>query len=319
MRRGDAMNGPFGVDMFGESLAPKPSGVVAARFIMPPFSVLDARSGAWQDRKRAWLSTGIRGEVGRACHGSCAWGDLSEHPRSAESTRKIASVGDGATVFDPVLCELAYRWFCPPAGLVLDPFAGGSVRGLVAGALGRGYYGIDLRAEQVAANEEQAEAIATAVCPAWVCADSASALASAPPADFVFSCPPYGSLERYSDDERDLSAMTEERFVEAYRTIVAAACARLRADRFACFVVGDYRDTRGAYRDFVGTTVGAFRNAGLALYNEAALVTAVGSASMRVSKQFAAGRKLCKTHQNVLVFVKGDWRKAAAACEDMSA
>jgi hypothetical protein len=27
-----------------------------------------------------------------------------------------------------VLCELAYRWFCPPGGLVLNPFAGGSVR-----------------------------------------------------------------------------------------------------------------------------------------------------------------------------------------------
>jgi len=27
-----------------------------------------------------------------------------------------------------------------------------------------------------------------------------------------------------------------------------------------------------------------------------------------------AGRKLGKTHQNVLVFVKGDWRKATEAC-----
>jgi DNA modification methylase len=38
----------------------------------------------------------------------------------------------GTSIFDPVLCELAYRWFCPPGGLVLDPFAGGSVRGIVA-------------------------------------------------------------------------------------------------------------------------------------------------------------------------------------------
>jgi hypothetical protein len=54
------------------------------------------------------------------------------------------------------------------------------------------------------------------------------------------------------------------------------------------------------------------REAGCGYYNEAVLVTSVGSASMRVTKQFNAGRKLCKTHQNVLVFVKGDWRKAAA-------
>lgn len=36
-----------------------------------------------------------------------------------------------------------------------------------------------------------------------------------------------------------------------------------------------------------------------------------GSASMRVTKQFESGRKMAKTHQNVLVFCKGDWKKAA--------
>jgi len=35
------------------------------RFIIPPFSVLDARSGYWQARKRAWLSLGIQSELGR--------------------------------------------------------------------------------------------------------------------------------------------------------------------------------------------------------------------------------------------------------------
>jgi hypothetical protein len=33
-----------------------------------------------------------------------------------------------------------------------------------------------------------------------------------------------------------------------------------------------------------------------------------------VGKQFSSGRKLGKTHQNVLVFIKGDPRKATAAC-----
>ena len=35
------------------------------RFIVPPFSILDARQGYWQDRKRAWLSLGIQSELGR--------------------------------------------------------------------------------------------------------------------------------------------------------------------------------------------------------------------------------------------------------------
>ena len=68
------------------------------------------------------------------------------------------------------------------------------------------------------------------------------------------------------------------------------------------------------YRNFVADTISAFRDAGMALYNEAVLVTAVGSLSIRVGRQFEVGRKLGKTHQNVLVFVKGDPRKATAWC-----
>jgi hypothetical protein len=94
---------------------------------------------------------------------------------------------------------------------------------------------------------------------------------------------------------------------------VAASVALLKPDRFACFVVGDFRDNAGLYRGFPWRTIQAFEDAGLALYNEAVLVTAVGSLPIRVRKQFESGRKLGKTHQNVLVFVKGSPRKATEA------
>lgn len=41
------------------------AGSLAERFGVPPFSVLDARQGYWQDRKRAWLLLGIQSELGR--------------------------------------------------------------------------------------------------------------------------------------------------------------------------------------------------------------------------------------------------------------
>jgi hypothetical protein len=47
------------------SPAPEPSATLADRFGIPPFSVLDARKGWWQDRKRAWIDLGIRSELGR--------------------------------------------------------------------------------------------------------------------------------------------------------------------------------------------------------------------------------------------------------------
>jgi ParB-like chromosome segregation protein Spo0J len=40
-------------------------GKLSDRFGIAPFSVLNAREGWWQDRKRAWLSIGIQSEIGR--------------------------------------------------------------------------------------------------------------------------------------------------------------------------------------------------------------------------------------------------------------
>jgi hypothetical protein len=229
-----------------------------------------------------------------------------------------AAAGAGTSIFDPVLCELAYRWFCPPGGLVLDPFAGGSVRGIIAALLGRRYIGVDLSARQLDANREQAARLCSAAesQPAWHHGDS-RALAELLPADvradFVFSCPPYADLERYSDDPLDLSTLPYPEFLAAYTAIIAAAVARLRPDRFACFVVGDLRDRAGFYRGFVRDTQAAFEAAGARLYNDAILITAVGSLPIRVSAMFEGARKLGKTHQNVLVFCKGDPKAATAA------
>jgi DNA modification methylase len=232
----------------------------------------------------------------------------------------ILEVGStGTSIFDPVLCEIAYRWFCPPGGAVLDPFAGGSVRGIVASKLGRAYTGIDLRSEQIDANRAQAQQICKDPMPKWVCGDSREVLPAlaqngiTPQFDFIFSCPPYTDLEVYSDDPRDLSTFDYDEFRSAYADIIAGACGLLKPDRFACFVVGDVRDSKGFYRNFPGHTIEAFEAAGLRLYNEAILVTAVGSLPIRAGKQFAATRKLGKTHQQVYVFCKGDPRKATEA------
>ena len=216
----------------------------------------------------------------------------------------------GTSIFDPVLCELSYRWFCPKGGTILDPFAGGSVRGIVASRLGYPYVGVELRGEQVAANRTQAH-LATGPTPIWHHGDSReiAQIVGDLQVDLVFSCPPYADLERYSDDPKDLSTLDYREFLPAYREIIAATVARLKDNRFAVFVVGDVRDRKGFYLNFPADTIAAFQDAGARLYNEAVLVTAVGSLSLRAGKQFQAGRKLGKTHQNVLIFFKGDPRK----------
>lgn len=603
---------------------------LAERFLVPPFSVLDARQGYWRERKSAWLALGIKSEVGRGenlLHMSDtvlsggkknagykkggtaavrrtrpAFSGQPGHQSTDGAKGRAFNGGaspalegwSGTSVFDPVLCEIACRWFCPAGGAVLDPFAGGSVRGIVAASLGLHYVGVDLRPEQIAANEEQARTIlgkgrpamprpkgdkrvtnpheltpvheaggfffkrddlfdlgganggkaralavlllegperpegtvivtccsrqsphqervalacralglrarihipagestpetlaaeqagaeivrhdhgrlsvlkaranqdaaenrgllvpwameheaavaATAaqvknipksvkrvVVPTgsgmtlagilhgleaegrtdvkvlavsvgagwrervhrfgpvgyearveeaksplryeqfapsatlagikldpqyeakcipfmqpgdllwcvgsrqdtdplevgsgsarWICGDSKDEVPKLEAAfDLVFTCPPYFDLEQYSDDPRDLSnAETYHDFMRALENIVASAATKLKDNRFAIVAVGEVRaDGSGAYRGLVPDTIHAFEKAGLAFYNEAILVTPVGSLPIRVAKMFGPSRKLGKTHQNVLVFIKGDPVIASEAC-----
>jgi hypothetical protein len=556
----------------------KQVGALRDRFGVPPFTVLSARDGWWQARKRGWMALGIRSELGRD-------GLATPTVNSSEGKYEYFSGrgnAEGGSVFDPVMTELAYRWFCPLGGTIIDPFAGGSVRGVVAAKLGRNYHGSELRAEQVEANRLQwaemrdksgieiplpdfaddntpdltpvedrgpyrvkrddafcvgggrggkvrtcwtlaqgAQGLVTAgsrsspqvnivaqvarklgipcrvhtpqgelspevrmaqaagaevvqhkagynnviiararedaaetgwreipfgmechaaihatagqvanlpddierivvpvgsgmslagilhglkqrgldvpvvgvrvgadpvgrldeYAPAdwrdmvtlvesgldyhdsapvtdlhglrldpiyeakclphlqdgdllWVVGIRASEVVAAPvgeptwhnadsrfitqtltgvEGDMVFSCPPYADLEVYSDDPNDLSTLGYEEFKDAYFEIIRETCTLLKDNRFACFVVGDVRDKRGHYYNFVGDTVEAFRAAGLHYYNEAILVTPAGTLPLRAGKQFEAGRKMGKTHQNILVFVKGDAKLATQA------
>lgn len=223
----------------------------------------------------------------------------------------------GTSIFDPVLCETQYLWFTATGDSIIDPFAGGSVRGIVAVAMGRHYTGVDLRQEQVDADIANAE-ICTGERPTWICGDSRNIRSIAPGEyDFLFTCPPYGNLEIYSDDPADLSNMDEDGFDIAYCEILSNAVAMLKQDRFACVVVGNYRDKKGYLHDLVGLTVRAMESAGCRYYNDFVFVTPCGSLPIRAGKAFQASRKMGRTHQYCLCFVKGDPKKAAERLGDV--
>lgn len=311
------------------------------RFLIPPFSVLDARGGVWAERKQAWKALGLRSELGRGNDGDKTRGGLTfsissqppsvymaknayeEKIRAKISWEEFAALfpdamqQGGTSIFDPVLCEVAYRWFCPQGGAIIDPFAGGSVRGIVAALTGRRYTGVDLSERQIAANRENwreiaHESVLAEECheitdPQWICGDSLRIGELAPGEyDLLFTCPPYGDLEVYSDRPEDISNKDYPEFLRLYREILRKAAGMLKQNRFACVVVGDIRDKKGFYRNFIGDTIRACEDAGLRYYNEAILVMAYGSLAIRAGKQFTASRKLGKAHQQMLVFCNGD-------------
>lgn len=299
---------------FGLGSAKAPKGPLNVRFGYPPSSCFNTREENWIKRRRRWLKLGIRSEVGR---GENLVYQLKE---TLSDGSKAARHDSQTSIFDPVLAELCCNFWGQPGGIILDPFAGGSVRGIIASILGFRYYGIELRPEQVEANYAQLAELKELIKdlggkpPKWVCGDSLEKLDDAPRADFVFSCPPYGNLEKYSDLEGDISKMTYAEFLEAYGEIISKAASKLKNNRFACFVVANYRDRNkgGGLVDFVGDTTFAFEASGCRFYNEIILLNNFGTGAMRAATNFCRGAcKVVKTHQNVLVYCKGDPKKAA--------
>lgn len=224
----------------------------------------------------------------------------------------------GTSIFDPVLTETVISWYTAESDSILDPFAGGSVRGIVAGELNRRYTGVELRAEQIEANQEQGVAIAPKIMPLWICGDSVNIQTLAEGEyDFILTCPPYGNLEIYSDDPSDISNMTDADFDKTYSEILHNTVAMLKQDRFAAVVVGNYRNKKGFLRDLVGLTVRAMEDAGAYYYNDFVVVTPIGSLPIRAGQPFQKSRKMGRTHQYLLIFCKGDPKKATERLGDV--
>ncbi len=262
--------------------------------MIKPFSILDTRSKEWQERKRWWINTyNIQSELGR------------------ENTESRARFWEDNTVsiFDATLCEKMYEWFCPKEGRILDPFAGGSVRGIVASEMGYIYNGIDLSEEQIDANKKQSSK------PTWITGDSEWVIDSIydKTQDFVFTCPPYYDLEKYTDNPADLSNMEENEFDKKYFSILNKAARKLKDNRFFTIVVSEVREQSttgnykiGKYKGLVWKTIRACEEAGLHFYNDMVLFNSQHQASRVVDTYFERNRKVASVHQNILVFVKGN-------------
>lgn len=287
-------------------------------FIAPPFSIFKANSGEWQTRKNDWLALGIKSELGRNKTFKSLQ-KLHESRRDLTETQLKNSYKAGISIFDPVLCELVYSWFSKEDDTILDPFAGGSVRGIVASILKRHYCGIELRQEQVEANIQNASELCKDYTPEWIIGDSCKILDTLEnnSYDMMLSCPPYLNLEVYSNNPDDISNMKHSDFFNIYSQIINKCYAKLKDNTFAVWVIGEVRNKDGNYYNFLGDTIKTFINAGFKYYNEIILETPVGTAALRAAAGFKCSRKICKIHQNVLVFLKGNAKVAAERLGDV--
>lgn len=186
------------------------------QFIIPPFTVLDTRTGYWQARKRLWRERigATNGETREGiifspemCYPQLyvKFGEIRKTlPEKMNFTQYLDTLPDevleaerkknlaaGVSLFDPVLSEILCQWFTPHAhSNICDPFAGDTQKGMVFAILGHRFTGIELRPEQVETNRRDL-AGRNLECQ-YICDDGRNIRKhiEASTQDLLFSCPP---------------------------------------------------------------------------------------------------------------------------------
>lgn len=284
------------------------------KFIVPPFSILDAKSGYWMKRKQAW-ETILKDREFNVRDIGVKNNTPYINQFDTEDFRGMKSPTAGnVSTFDPFLCEILIRWFSLAEMKILDPFAGGCVRGLISNFLQRKYYGIDISKKQCDHNYVQlnrikdAYSLDTINSPTWICGDSELVLQDIDVQfDMLLMCPPYYNLEQYTKEPQDLSNQkTYSDFINKFARIIEKCYSVLRENSFAVAVVEEIRDEHGIMYGFVPDVIKTFTNCGFQYYNEIILENRVVSLGIRCPKYFDRSRKVGRHHQNILVFYKGN-------------
>jgi DNA methylase len=199
---------------------------------LPPVRAFDAERGALRSRFGAAPLSVISIDANAQRERT-----LREYVGDAGQLRGSASV------FSPVLATFMIGAYSNPGEVILDPFAGGGTRAVMAAELGRRYLGVELRPEEAQrVNTRLAELdlghlahvhVGDATAFAWrehVEPDTAAA---------VLTSPPFWALERYNGGPADLSeAPSYEQFRDALAAVIRQLTPVLAHDAFAAWVVG---------------------------------------------------------------------------------
>jgi hypothetical protein len=255
----------------------------------PPYSVLDAAGGWWQRRRAYWQALGVTDAGDRPTV-------ISRGPSAASSESGNVEAIPRESQFSPVLTELLVDWYSEPGDLVFDPFCGGPIRGVVATMMGREYHGVDVRVEQIEANRVAYPDLDYI----WRVGDARSAVPHRA-ANLVLTCPPYHNVERYSDQNNDLSAMSWPAFVESHLAAVQSARMILDDGGWAAWVVGDFRAPDGELRRFPDLVASQMSAAGFTIWNRHIVRHPLVTAQMRYGPVWRSSNKATTTHAEVIV------------------
>lgn len=183
---------------------------------------------------------------------------------------------------------------------VIDPFAGGAIRGAVAAVRGFEYHGVDIWPEIIEENRGICSSLG--VNPHYHLGDGTTLDCVEGKFGFAVTCPPYWKLEDYSGQETCLAtAKTYEEFNARIAKLPLALRSRLEPGAFACIVVADIT-VDGILIDLPGDTIANFKMGGFIFHQRIVLVDPFGSGPRRKGRLWETAKKLVRRDQHVLVF-----------------
>lgn len=288
------------------TLLPGPPPTPLASRDITPLTVLQTARRGWQARRKQWISAGIDDGDGR--NHIQVWPTIV----NGQGIRWQRTV----SIFDPVLTETMIEWWTLPGDTIIDPCAGGPVRGIIAAYYGRHYIGVDISPQQVAANQGKYEDWQsrglTSGTAQWIVGAAQHTLQDIPDnsADYILTCPPYHNLEKYTDHPDDLSTMTWNSY-RATIGIITTQCARiLKPDRWATWVTGDIRDRNGLLRRLPSLVDQAHEDTGMRLASDQIIASPLGGKYGVIWRSWR-GRSATRIHQHAHTYLRGDRRRAA--------
>ncbi len=206
------------------------------------------------------------------------------------------------SVFPAPLVEWVLLRYAPAGARILDAFAGGPPRAVVASIMGYEYVGFDIRQEQIDENKATLDELGLSGA-SYILGDGCMLGNSAGLFDIALTCPPYFNLEKYSDLPNDLSNLESyATFDRAMRNCADAHVDHMQPGSFVCIVVGPFRDKKtGELIDFPAHTVENFQKAGFIYWQQIVLSKNFASAAKRSTNAWR-GHKLVPAHEFLLVF-----------------
>lgn len=241
--------------------------------------------------------------------------------RNGESTREhtLKSFGGAGkktaytsttSYFNPNLCKIVYSSYCPKNGKIFDPFSS-VVRPYVAKSMGYNYVGCEIRKDEAQKIQQilQNSFVFGEECEVSVHNIDCRKFETTEKFDLIFTCPPYWTLETYSNEDGDMSNILDySQFLSEMKIVYEKCLTMMHENSYCCFVVADFRDYTDGRKlinrliPFVSDMIMCGESAGLVLYDKVILRKPMGTAPSRL--KMWNNRKTVRIHEELLVFRK---------------